>query len=69
MVARKLKKRLICHLDTTPDGWVSTQLWKATKSAHKEAFDELVEAVRDAKITDDQLMNEQKLRVLWPFDE
>ncbi|KAL8967251.1 MAG: hypothetical protein Q9197_005527, partial [Variospora fuerteventurae] len=44
VIARKLKQRLICLLGTTPDGWVPTQLWEATKSAHKEAFDELVQA-------------------------
>ena len=53
VAARKLKQRLICLLHTTPDGWVPTQLWEATKSAHKEAFDEFVQAVKDAKIADD----------------
>lgn len=68
VTAQKLKQRLICLLDTTPDGWIPTQLWEATKSAHKEAFDELVQAVRDAKITDDQSMSEEELRKMWPFD-
>ncbi|KAI4287425.1 MAG: hypothetical protein L6R35_003318 [Caloplaca aegaea] len=68
VMARKLKQRLISLLDTTPDGWVPTHLWEATKSAHKEAFDELVQAVRNAKITDDQFMSEDELRELWPFD-
>ena len=66
--ARKLKRRLICLLDTSPDGWVPTQSWEATKSAHKEAFDELVQAVRDARIADDQPMSEEELRKIWPFD-
>ena len=68
MAARKLKQKLMCLLDTTPDGWVPTQFWEATKSAHKEAFDELVQAVRDAKIADDQSMSEKELRKMWPFD-
>ncbi|KAL9123779.1 MAG: hypothetical protein Q9217_006825 [Psora testacea] len=68
VAAQKLKQRLICLLDTTPDGWVPTQLWEATKSAHKEAFDTLVQAVRDAKITGDQSMSEEQLRKMWPFD-
>ena len=68
VAARKLKQRLICLLDTTPDGWVPTQLWEATKSAHKEAFDEIFQAVRDAKTTDDQSMSEEQLRKTWPFD-
>lgn len=68
VAVRELKQRLICLLDTTPDGWVPTQSWEATKSAHKEAFDEIVQAVRDAKITDDQSISEEKLRKMWPFD-
>ena len=68
VAARKLKQRLICLLDTTPDGWVPTQLWEATKSAHNEAFNELVQAVRDAEVTDDQSKSEEKLRKMWPFD-
>ena len=61
VTARKLKQRLICLLNTTPDGWVPTQLWEATKSAHKEAFDELVQAVRTSEISDDQSMSEEGL--------
>lgn len=34
----------------------------------QEAFDELVQAVRDAKIADDQSMSEEELRKMWPFD-
>lgn len=68
VAAQKLKQRLVCFLDTAPDGWVPTQLWEATRSAHKEAFDELVQAVRDPNITDDQSMSEEELRKMWPFD-
>ena len=68
VAARTLKQRLICLLDTTPDGWVPTQAWEATQSAHKEAFDELVQAVRDAEIADDQSMSEERFRKIWPFD-
>ena len=68
VTARDLKQRLICLLDTTPDGWVPTQFWETTKSAHKEAFDEIVHAVRDAKITDGQSMSEEELKKMWPFD-
>lgn len=68
VAARKLKQRLICLLDTTPDGWFPIQSWEATKPAHKKAFNELIQAVRDAKITEDQLMSEEELRKMWPFD-
>ena len=68
VAVRKLKQRLICFLDTSPDRWVPTQLWEATKAAHKDAFNEIVQAVRDAKTTDDQSMSEEELREIWPFD-
>ena len=65
VTARELKQKLICLLDTAPDGWVPTHLWEATKLGHKEAFDEVVQTVRD---TGDQSMSEEKLRKMWPFD-
>ncbi|KAL8860622.1 MAG: hypothetical protein Q9178_002975 [Gyalolechia marmorata] len=68
VAARKLKQRLICLLDTTPDGWVPTEFWEATKSAHKEAFDGIAQAMRDAEVTGDESMSEEELRKMWPFD-
>lgn len=68
MTAQQLKCRLINLLDTTPDGWVATDLWEATEVAHRKAFDELVQAVRSAESMDDQSMNEEDLRKMWPFD-
>ena len=61
VTAQKLKKMLICLLDTTPHGWVPTQSWEATESAHKEAFDECIQAVRDARMADHQSMSEEEL--------
>lgn len=55
-------------LDTSPDGWVPTNSWEATEVAHKEAFDELVRTVRNAESDDTQPMNEEDLRIIWPFD-
>ena len=68
VVARRLKQRLISLLNTTPDGWVPTRDWEATKSAHKEAFEVFVQAVRDERIIDDQSMSEEDLRRIWPFE-
>ncbi len=68
VAARKLNQRLICHLDTTPDGWVPTELWEAAQSAHNEAFDVIVQAVTDGKVTDDDYMSEEELKKVWPFD-
>ena len=50
--AQKLKRRLICLLNTTVDGWVPTHLWEATKVAHQEAFNEIAEAIGKAESTD-----------------
>lgn len=68
LTARKLKQRLVSLLDTASDGEVPAQRWEATRSAHKEAFDEIVRAVRDEKINDDQSLGEEELRKMWPFD-
>ena len=68
VTAKHLKQRLIDFLDTTPDGWVPTDSWKATEVAHKEAFEEIVQIVRSAGRIDDLLMNEEDLRSIWPFD-
>lgn len=63
--AQELKRRLMSLLDTTSDGWVPSHLWEATKIAHREAFDELIRAVRNS---DEQFMSEEELKRMWPFD-
>ena len=68
VVARDLKQKLTCVLETTPDGWVPTEFWEATKSAHKEALDVFIQTVRDGKIADDREMSEEDLMRMWPFD-
>jgi hypothetical protein len=65
---QKLKRMLICLLSTTADGWVPTHFWEATKIAHREAFDEVNQAIRDSKSADDQSMSEEELRAMWPSD-
>ena len=52
----------MCHLDTPSDGWVPPQFWEATKSAHKEAFDVVVQTMRDAETADDESVSEEELR-------
>ena len=58
----------MCLLDSTPDEWVPTHVWEVTKVAHREAFDELVQAVGNAGSTDDQSISEEDLKNIWPFD-
>jgi len=67
LTAQELKQRLIYHLDTTLDGWVSTDLWEATKMAHKEAFNGLVQAVGNAESIDEKSRSEG-LEENCPFD-
>ena len=66
--AYDLKRKLTDLLDTSPDGWVPTESWEATDAAHHEAFGEFVQTMRSAENIDDQSMNEEDLRRIWPFD-
>ena len=65
---RKLKQFLVKTLNTGADGWVPTDSWEATKSAHEEAFNEMCKHMRDEKLADDQSWGEDELRKVWPFD-
>lgn len=67
-IANDLKRKLIDLLDTTPDGWVPTDSWEVTEVAHQKAFGELVQAIRSVESIEDQSMNEEDLRRIWPFD-
>lgn len=60
MIAQQSKQRLVSLLNTTPDGWLHQ--WEAMKVSHKEAFDEFAESA------DDQVMSEEFLVTIWPFD-
>ena len=68
VTALQLKQGLINLLDTDVDGWVPTESWEAAKVAHKEAFDEISQTVRSAESSDDQSMNEEDMKRIWPFD-
>ncbi|KAK3168004.1 hypothetical protein OEA41_004450 [Lepraria neglecta] len=68
VTAQHLKQRLTSLLDTTSDGWIPIHLWEDSQVAHKEAFDKLVRAVRNAENTGDQSMSEEDLKKIWPFD-
>ncbi len=54
-------------LDVPPDGWVPSETWTATKDLHKQVFEMCVDAVND-KDEDDDDLDEEKLRKMWPFD-
>lgn len=68
VTAQQLKQKLMYLLDTTSDGWVPADLWEAAKVAHKEAFDEFVQAIRNAENTGDRSLSEENFLKIWPFD-
>lgn len=66
---QKLKLWLIRVLNTASDGWVPTDAWEWSKTAHKEVFEMWMESIRKAKGTGQEEMSEEKAERLWPFDE
>ncbi|KAL9099824.1 MAG: hypothetical protein Q9163_004727 [Psora crenata] len=67
-IANDLKRKLIDLLDTSPDGWVPTDSWEAAEVMHQNVFEEIVQTMQSAESTDDESMNEEDLRRIWPFD-
>jgi hypothetical protein len=47
------------------DGWVPSEAWDAAKEAHKMAFEQWMQTVRE---NNDPEMTEEKGRRIWPFD-
>ena len=56
--AQELKKFIMSRLNTAADGWVPTEAWKETSEDHQKLYDEFL-----------QIMGEQELREVWPFDK
>jgi hypothetical protein len=63
---QKFKLFLMRALDSNSDGWVSIESWEAAKEAHKGAFEQWMETVRESE---DPEMNEERGQKLWPWDE
>ncbi|KAL8671232.1 MAG: hypothetical protein Q9168_004264 [Polycauliona sp. 1 TL-2023] len=68
MAAKDLKQKLMNLLGIPSDGWVPIEAWEATREAHKGAFDEIVKALREARLEGENEMSEEELRGMWPFD-
>ncbi|KAA8645909.1 aminoglycoside phosphotransferase family protein [Aspergillus tanneri] len=68
--AQHLRTDLSGLLNTASDGWVPSDSWKATKIAHKELFDGMLQAVLSNPDLDDDepVKDELTLRSIWPFD-
>ena len=68
--AHDLRNNLSSLLNTASDGWVPPEDWEATKSAHREMFEEMLQAVLTNESPDDDepIKDEGDLRAIWPFD-
>lgn len=68
--AQNLKNDLSNLLNTATDGWVPPEDWEATKLAHRELFDGMLQAVLNNENPDDgePIKTEADLRAIWPFD-
>ncbi|KAB8200234.1 hypothetical protein BDV34DRAFT_217358 [Aspergillus parasiticus] len=65
--AQRLKMWLRDSLGTDSDGWVPNDVWEVAKDAHRAAYNEWMETVRNAEAKGDELTVEKADR-LWPFD-
>ncbi|KAI4253773.1 MAG: hypothetical protein L6R42_007457 [Xanthoria sp. 1 TBL-2021] len=67
LAAHKLKRQIMEVLDIPSDGWVPSEAWAATKEMYKQVFETSVHAVNN-KDEDDDDLDEEKLRKMWPYD-
>ncbi|KAL8804028.1 MAG: hypothetical protein Q9182_002819 [Xanthomendoza sp. 2 TL-2023] len=56
--AQQLKRFVMSRLNTASDGWVPADAWEETVEDHKKPYEEFL-----------QMMEEEELRKVWPFDE
>ena len=68
--AQQLKHSLSGLLNTAPDGWVPSEQWEVTESAHREVFAGMLQEVLGNEQPDDDepIKSEDDLREIWPFD-
>jgi hypothetical protein len=68
--AQDLRNSLSSLLNTASDGWVPSEEWEATESAHREMFHGMLQAVLTNENADDNepIKDEGDLREIWPFD-
>ena len=70
VAAHDLRYNLANLLNAASDGWVPLEDWEATKVAHTELFEGMLQAVLSNKNPDDDepIKDERDLRDIWPFD-
>jgi hypothetical protein len=68
--AHELRHSLSSLLNTASDGWVPAEDWSATTLAHREMFDQMLQAIVTNPDPDDDepIRTEEDLRAIWPFD-
>ncbi|KAH8707034.1 hypothetical protein GQ44DRAFT_691782 [Phaeosphaeriaceae sp. PMI808] len=68
--AHQLRHSLSSLLNTASDGWVPPEDWEGTESAHREAFEGILQEVLGNEQPDDDepIRGEDDLREIWPFD-
>lgn len=68
--AQQLRHVLSSLLNTASDGWLPPEDWERTESAHREAFEGLLQEVLGNEQPDDDepIKGENDLREIWPFD-
>ncbi|KAI9694217.1 MAG: hypothetical protein M1820_009116 [Bogoriella megaspora] len=68
--AHHLRRDLADLLNVATDGWVPVEDWEATKLAHKETFDGMLQAVLTYEDPnhEEPIKDERDLREIWPFD-
>jgi hypothetical protein len=64
---QKLKLWLKNCLHTNSDGWVPNNVWDAARNAHRAAYDEWMQAAKEAETRGEDL-TVAKADELWPFD-
>jgi hypothetical protein len=64
-----LRNNLSSLLNSASDGWVPPEDWEAAKSAHREVFEGMLQAVlTNGHPDDDEPINDGDLRAIWRFD-
>ncbi|KAL4804115.1 kinase-like domain-containing protein [Aspergillus unguis] len=68
--AQQLRTELASLLGIQTDGWVPVDRWEATRLAHRELFDGMLQAVLENEDPNDDepVRDEATLRSIWPFD-
>lgn len=67
--AQNLRRYLSSLLNTATDEWMPPESWETTKLAHKEIFDEMLQAVlANEAVDDDPVKDEATLRSIWPLN-